>query len=728
MYGKPGFLPLALCSLVLLTACQDSGAASESAAVGMGVDAAAVETNKCDIAASALEAMKKDALFQHPYVDQDEWREDPVRHRYVHGGFEGTETRFSLYMPPEEQYDGRFFQYITPVPMNEYLSQGATGEEDKIGFAIESGAYFIETNGGGMKAMMEDTTIGAYRANAAVAQYSWVIATEMYGCERPYGYPFGGSGGGYRTIGGMENTQGVWDGAVPFVIGSPMAMPNVFTVRMYALRVLKDKLPAIADAVDVGSDVEVADLLTDDEYAAFQEVTKMGFPREAWYVHDKLDLHGYASLFPGVVAADPTYFEEDFWTLPGYEGYEPPQSLIDAMVEHHTTIKNLVLAENAEQSGLRRAMLGDESRGLADDAWKSMVQSSGPGVPVAIQLADMPGKDLLGANLLIESGDAAGSRLLITRYGDDFILVGSQDPSILTGLKVGDEVVVNNRNFLASQTYHRHQVPKEGYPVYDQYRDEAGEPIYPQRPVLLGPLMTSGAAGSVPSGKFTGKMIVLSTLHDTEAYPWQGDWYLQAARSHLGDELDDRLRLWYTDRSPHGDVSELGSPTQMVSYLGVLQQALRDVSAWVENDIEPPSTTRYRIVDGQVELPLSADERAGIQPVIQLRVDGRGSTDNPQRAEVGVDEPVELVATIAVPNGTGKVVRAAWDFDGEGRFPEVVEFDGDASETVTLRASHSYDAPGTYFVTLRAASQRDGDATTPYTLIRNLSRVRVVVD
>ncbi|HEY8385407.1 MAG TPA: hypothetical protein VIK82_04230, partial [Porticoccaceae bacterium] len=60
--------------------------------------------------------MSADKLFQQPYVDVDEWRDEPVRHRYVHGGFEGTETRFSLYMPPAEQYEGRFFQYITPVP------------------------------------------------------------------------------------------------------------------------------------------------------------------------------------------------------------------------------------------------------------------------------------------------------------------------------------------------------------------------------------------------------------------------------------------------------------------------------------------------------------------------------------------------------------------------------------------------------------------------------------
>ena len=66
---------------------------------------------------------------------------------------------------------------------------------------------------------------------------------QIYGGKRPYGYGFGGSGGAYRTVGGIENTEGVWDGVVPYVLGSPMAIPNVFTVRMYAMRVLHDKLP-----------------------------------------------------------------------------------------------------------------------------------------------------------------------------------------------------------------------------------------------------------------------------------------------------------------------------------------------------------------------------------------------------------------------------------------------------------------------------------------------------
>jgi hypothetical protein len=36
-----------------------------------------------------------DEVFMPQYVDVDEWRDKPVRHRYVHGGVAGTETRFS---------------------------------------------------------------------------------------------------------------------------------------------------------------------------------------------------------------------------------------------------------------------------------------------------------------------------------------------------------------------------------------------------------------------------------------------------------------------------------------------------------------------------------------------------------------------------------------------------------------------------------------------------------
>ena len=45
-----------------------------------------------------------DPRFNKLYVDIDEQRTTPVPHRYVHGGFTGTDARFSFYFPPPERY------------------------------------------------------------------------------------------------------------------------------------------------------------------------------------------------------------------------------------------------------------------------------------------------------------------------------------------------------------------------------------------------------------------------------------------------------------------------------------------------------------------------------------------------------------------------------------------------------------------------------------------------
>ena len=57
-----------------------------------------------------------------------------------------------------------------------------------------------------MASLAKDSTLAAYRVNAATARYSRTLAAKIYGSHRTYGYAFGGSGGAYRTIGGAENT------------------------------------------------------------------------------------------------------------------------------------------------------------------------------------------------------------------------------------------------------------------------------------------------------------------------------------------------------------------------------------------------------------------------------------------------------------------------------------------------------------------------------------------
>lgn len=676
------------------------------------------------------DAVNTAALFDKPYVDVDEWRDQPVRHRYVHGGFAGTDTRFSFYFPPKEKYAGRFFQYITPVPDSENVSQGAKGEEDRIGFALGSGAYFVETNGGGAVGAAGpagpgsriDPTIGAYRANAAAAQYSRVIAQQFYGGKRPFGYAFGGSGGAFRTIGGLENTADVWDGAVPFVVGSPVAIPNVFSVRMHAMRVLDDKFPQIIDALEPGGSGDMYAGLNEEERDALREVTRMGFPPKSWFGYKTMGVHAFAVLYSGVVAADPSYFT-DFWTKPGYLGANPPESLTKARIQHRSKIKLAITAPDAQKMQIDIERTPGQAKGTADKAWQA-TQEQMAKTPVAYQLMDAPpAVKFLGGDLKILSGNAAGKTISLRQISKDVVVLGVTDPRILADIKPGDEVQVDNSNFLAAQTYHRHQVPSKDFYVWDQFRDAEGKPLYPQRPMLLGPLFAMSAAGTVQSGKFNGKMIVVESLWDREAFPWQADWYRSKVKENLGDKTDANFRLWYVDRALHADSATQEDPTQTVSYLGVLQQALRDLSAWVEKGVTPPATTNYSIVDGQVVLPPTAAERKGIQPVIVLKANGG------ERADVKTGEAVEFSATIDVPPAAGSVVAAEWDFDGMGDFPASEPFNNKRAinSHVELKRTYTFAKPGTYFVTLRAAAQRTGDSKTAFARAQNLARVRVVV-
>jgi hypothetical protein len=670
-----------------------------------------------------------DPLYQQPYVDKDEWRDAPVRHHYVHGGFKGTDLRFSFYFPDKAQYQHRFFQYITPVPDNENLAQSAKGEADKIGFSIASGAYFVETNGGGSSAtggpgLPADPTISAYRANAAAAQYSRIVAAKFFGPHWPFGYAYGGSGGGFRTIGGIENTDGVWDGVVPFVIGSPMSIPNVFTVRMHALRILKDKFSQIVDAMEPGGSGDMYAGLNGEERAALLEVTKMGFPARAWFGYKTMGPHAFILLYQGMVMADPKYFA-DFWTVPGYLGANPTPSLVKARVQYATTIIGRVSAAEAQKLGLETGRFKGQPRGTADKAWQGTGSAGDEEPPAGFRLVGIPPEgDTVISDLIIKTGAAAGKRLPLRQIAGDVVILGPglfgpPDPKLLAAIKPGDAVQVNNSNFLASQTYHRHQVPGPDFAVWNQFKGADGKPLYLQRPMLLGPLFAKGASGTVQTGKFKGKMIVVESLLDREAYPWQADWYRAKVQANLGGALDDHFRLWMTDNALHSDAETPEDASRTISYLGILMQALRDLSAWVEKGTPPPASTSYQVVDGQIVTPTNAAARGGIQPVVVLKADGGA------RADVLVGQAVNFAARVDVPPGAGKVVGADWDFEGTGTYVVAAQFK--PAPAVLLTATHSFTRPGVYFAALRVAAQRQGNSKTPYALVKNLGRVRVVV-
>jgi hypothetical protein len=653
-----------------------------------------------------------DPLFKQPYIDTDEWRDAPVRHRYVHGGFKGTDCLFSMYFPPKEQYQGRFFQHLMAVSGNEFAAQRGSGGDSDIGFSIASGGYALESNLGkkdmypNPKDHGQNTIIG-YRASAAVAKYSRVVAAQMYGPHRAYGYVYGGSGGSYKTISCIENTVGIWDGAVPYIVPSPMAAPNIFTVIGHALRILKDKMPMVVDAVAPGGSGDMYAALNKEERAALVEATRMGFPPRTWYKYDRLGMGALPVLMDDFKTWDPTYWD-DFWKVKGYLGADAPDSFKRDRIQQATTIKKIVMADEARKLHLPLPM----AAGSAGEAGM---------VPAAFVVETLPKGDLVGASFLLKDG----KELYITGVHDDAITVGYgpiSGPSVNT-IKVGDDVRIDNTTWLAFQTYHRHQVPPpgQGYYIFDQFRGPDGKPLYPQRSELMGPHMNDIGGGSLESGRFAGKMIMVESLMDEAAAPWNADWYRSRVKSVLGDHIDDRYRLWITDHALHGGPVTPADNLQVVNYYGILQQALRDLSAWVEKGTPPPPSTNYKIADSQVVVPATATDRKGTQPVVAL------TTNGGKRADVRVGQPVAFSAVVEAPPDTGTIVAAEWDFEGAGDYPVAGEVKDIKSARTTVTATHTYTKAGTYFPVLRATSQRQGDAASLYARCRNLDRVRVVV-
>lgn len=117
-------------------------------------------------------------------------------------------------------------------------------------------------------------------------------------------------------------------------------------------------------------------------------------------------------------------------------------------------------------------------------------------------------------------------------------------------------------------------------------------------------------------------------------------------------------------------------------------------------------------------VPARADDRLGIQPVVDLSANGA------RRVEVSVGQPVTFKGRIEAPPRTGKVVRVEW-FTGEGD-PDFKEIPVTVKEAVNVKMTHRFTKPGIYFPVLRAATQRDGNRQD-IVQVENLDRMRVVV-
>ncbi|MDX3798272.1 Tat pathway signal sequence domain protein [Streptomyces sp. AK04-3B] len=625
-----------------------------------------------------------DPTYSQPVIDSETDLTTPVPHRKVSGHFDGTDKKFNLYLPPKGQWRGRFFHKVYP------LTDENAADQD-IAFGADSGAYVVQANGG-----------TGYRVDAAAAKFSRTYAAKYYGTSRKiYGYVWGGSGGSFQTIGAIENTQGVWDGAVPFIPGTPYSIPSSFTVRALARLVLRDKAPRIADAVRPGGSGRPFASLNSVERAMLRETTAFGVPLRAWedyeYVLGVSSPDGLLGFAAVLRTMDPAY-ADDFWSNPGYLGTE-------------------------------KSALGDVVRGARIDLLTTVqkVERDAQNTPTSMVLASAPTQqDTTGLDFTVYAGDGTAVIGTLTASLDPatrvVTLASGNDAKVLDALDTGVRLRLDNRWTIAFRAYHRYQVPtRPGFYPWDQYRGPDGKPLYPQRALQVGPLISkSTSGGGTHTGKITGKVIVVGNLADVDACPWPGDWYRARVKEALGAQYGDDFRLWYSDNADHLEGPVTGArAAQIIEFTGILQQALRDLSAWVEKGVEPARTTAYDVADSQITVPEHATARRGIQPVVHLTADG---TD---RIEVTAGTPVTFRARIEVPPGAGRVVHTEWDFAGTGGF--TVKPFGPPRQTVEIRQTFTYTEPGTYFPVLKATAQREGDTATPFAQVANLGRVRVVV-
>ncbi len=676
---------------------------------------------------------KKDPAFQKPYVDVDEWRErllpdgTKVPYRYVHGGFEDTGVKFLFCFPEQDEFKGRFFHYLSPFPGpdEEVASLVHEGELDRIAFCLMNGAYFVESNMGStaMFGAKSDPQM-VWKSSAAVAEYSREKAMEIYGCDRPFGYVHGGSGGGYKTMACIENTN-AWDGAVPFVIGSPASLPNTITLHVQGQRTLRHVFGKIVDALDAGGSGNMYEGLTEDEQKMLKEVTAMGFPPQAWYLEadGNVDPGSLPVLTPGVKMSDAVYFKE-FWEKEGYAGADPTSNAVRDRLQFKTVVKSVHIPgdEAEEKEGLNGV----------DDAWKKMMAD---GNGAWIELEEVPtGDDLYleGVNIGFETGNAVGKLLLLGELKGHYAVIGmcygmDDLPGVLSLVKPGDVVTLDNSDYIAIQHYYRHQVPVDtSFHAWDQFRNEDGTPKTPQRN-FMGYGFTG--TGTVQDGNLQGKVILVQSLLDESTCPWCGDWYRQTVKKTMGNE--EAFRIYYMERCMHGDQFENNMVT---SYRGAVDQALLDVSDWVERGIEPRRSTVYEMVDNQIYPAKTAAERKGIQPTVSLLANGETC------AHVKAGEEVRFTAVAQVPENAGEITSMAFSFEASHAFKEndlewAFPHKGEIRHTLenglygaNSSISHVYEKPGTYFASVRVCANREGDASKLYTQVKNLARVRVVVE
>jgi hypothetical protein len=679
-----------------------------------------------------------DDFFGDPYLDRDETLAEPVEHRYIHGGFEGTDTRFSFWYPPAERWEGRMYQPL----------EGANaGHEDVFASPLGAdigglemtlnrlGGYMVESNMGHIGDVMDpkaglDPTVYGWRAAAETARFSKFLAGQILGARPHHSYVWGGSGGARRSPLCLAYGPDVWDGAVPFM-GDALdgeygdferlrTFAQHFCAMFNVQRVLRDKIYDVIDAMLPGGSGDPFAGLTSHQREELATLYRLGYPRgDEYMIAQPMGQIWLWSSYADRLQRDYPDYWEAFWTKPGHVGFDQPQYVNADLIDVRTTVAQPLYAKDLIHDA---RFQGDEYAQVRSMAGLFASMHNMWDIPMALEVENVPDGYRLGTGVRILTGLAAGRQLYaLQAVGNVLLCDGEGEASNLRFQDVspGDEVHVDNHAFLAYCYAYRHHLTAAEVD-YDGLRVD-GMPIYPQYPIPeMSPFM-----GTVHTGRFEGKMIWVHHTHDASLWPSQGTGMKRNVERERGDRADDYFCLRWTENAEHVVPRMAASPagrdnkTWLIDYQPAIEQSLVDLADWVEDGVRPaPTNFEYR--DGRVILPPTAAARGGIQPVVTVEANGAS------RTEVRAGEAVTFRVRATVPPGAGTVIGVKWDFDGSGSYPLVEKVDG-SSPSVDLSTTHTWDRPGTYFATALVESHREGDVHAVACRVPNLAAARVIV-
>ncbi|HEX5587224.1 MAG TPA: hypothetical protein VFZ17_07955 [Acidimicrobiia bacterium] len=672
----------------------------------------------------------EDDFFGKPYIDVDEQRTDPLPHRFVHGGFEGTDTRFTFYFPPADVYRGRLLQPIEGGLGGQESFHG-TPVAQLLGMGMHSvfrlGGFMVESNQGHIGPSQcakagDDATIYAYRATAESARLSKYVAAQVYGAPPEHAYIYGGGGGASRGSTAFTNTD-VWDGAFLFDGAGPIG-PTAAGTKIAAtgwgqyaawIDVVRAVGPRIADVVDAtgpGGSGDPFTGLSVDGREALATLYRMGFPRgaESMIPWASAAMSVWAWSAEDLATQDPGYTEA-FWSEAGFAGHDRPSDFADDLMNGEVTVVRTWAASDV----------------LADARFAGTPGSMRAGfypadAVLAVEVEGVRGKPL-GARVEIVDGAGAGRVLYCNSYVDSILFADATGETGIVrfqGVEAGDTIRLDNRAFLAFGHYYRHHVAFVD-PQYEPLIID-GAPVYPQRQEIFA----SSFVGAPRPASYAGKMLWSQHTHDASVWPGAIVPYDHAVRENLGDEAADRWALRYVEYGENlppimiGGTGTSSGFARFIDWRGQVEQGIEDVIEWVEHDVVPASTS-YRYEQGRLTLPDTAAERGGIQPVVRLTANGSS------RAEIALGEAVELEVHAEVPDGQGTLILLEWDPEGTGTYVSAEPaLDGTTAKTVT-RLSYTYATRGTHLAGVRVTAHRTGDVNSEFARVINLGRARVVV-